>query len=127
MNLRPSFPKLFILFALTAVVPLFAAEKGFLGLKIDMKGDPSGSSSVFNPTIMSAWVSYIVPKSPADGHGMAIGDIVLAIDGVPAPGCKLSALKAKMSAGPGQTIHLKLKRSNGEIYTADLTVVPKTW
>lgn len=127
MNLPPFLPKLFLFFALTFAVPLVAVEKGFIGLKIDMKADASGLSSIFNPTIMSAWVGYIVPKSPADGHDMAIGDIVLEIDGIPLSGCKLSVLKAKMSARPGQTVHLKLKRSNGEIYTADLTAVPKTW
>jgi C-terminal processing protease CtpA/Prc len=112
--------------ALAIATPLVAAQKGFIGMQLDGKADPGSGLNFLNPTLLSGWVKYIVPKSPADGHGIAVGDSVLEIDGMPVPGCKLSALKAKLTVEPGQTVHLKLKRANGEIYTADLTAIPKT-
>jgi C-terminal processing protease CtpA/Prc len=115
-----------LLVALAIANPLVAAQKGFIGIALDGKADPGSGFSFLNPTLMSAWVKSIVPKSPADGHQITIGDIVLEIDGLPVPGCKLSALKTKLAVEAGQTIRLKLKRSNGEIYTVDLTAIRKT-
>jgi C-terminal processing protease CtpA/Prc len=127
--MKTIFPLWFILLFVTLVVatPLVAAQKGFIGMQLDFKADPGGGMNLLNPTLMLGWVKYIVPKSPADGHNITVGDILLEIDGAPVAGLKLSALKSKMSVAPGVTIHLKLKRPNGEIYTADLTVIPKTW
>jgi C-terminal processing protease CtpA/Prc len=116
---------LLLFVALAIAAPLVAAQKGFIGMALDGKADPGSGLNFLNPTLMSSWVKSIVPKSPADGHHITVGDIVLEIDGMPVPGCKLSALKTKLAVEAGQTIHLKLKRSNGEIYTADLTAIPK--
>ena len=118
---------LLLIVALAVTTPLVAAQKGFIGMQLDGKAAPGSGLNFLNPTLMSGWVKYIVPKSPADGHNITVGDILLEIDGAPVAGLKLSALKSKMSVEAGQTIHLKLKRSNGEIYTADLTAIPKTW
>lgn len=122
------FPLRFVplLAALAIATPLVGAPKGFIGMQLDGKADPGSGLNFINPTLMSGWVKYIVPKSPADGHNIAVGDIVLEIDGMPVAGCKLSALKAKLTVEAGQTVHLKLKRANGEIYTADLIAIPKT-
>ena len=116
---------LLLFIALAIATPLVAAQKGFIGMALDGKAAQGSGLNFLNPTLVSIWVKSIVPKSPADGHHISVGDIVLEIDGMPMPGCKLSALKTKLAVEAGQTIRLKLKRSNGEIYTADLTAIPK--
>jgi C-terminal processing protease CtpA/Prc len=55
-------------------------------------------------------VTSIDPAGPAAGSGIAIGDIVLAVDGVDANGDDARLANELLRAPPGTTVHLGLKR-----------------
>ena len=111
--------------AVTSASPLRAAEKGWIGLAFDLKGVSDSTPSVFSPTVMSCSVKYVFPNSPADGHHIVWGDIVVEINGQPITGCKLAKLKSMLQVKVGKTVSVKFRRSNGEIYTAELTAILK--
>ena len=123
MKTIPAFHRLFLLLALTTAAALPAAEKGWVGMGLDVKLGTNGS--LLSPVVGLASVKSIAPNSPADGHKIAVGDSLVEIDGLVVPGCKGSALKAKLTVEPGKALRLKFKRANGDIYDAELTAVSK--
>ncbi len=110
-----------LMFALAA--PMRATEKGELGFGLNVK---LGGSSLFKLIVAWASIKSIALNSPADGHGIAIGDLLMEVDGLAVPGCKGSDLKAKLTVAPGRTVRLKFKRNSGEIYAVEITAVGKS-
>ena len=53
------------------------------------------------------------------------GDIV-EVDGIKVAGAKASVMAARMKKRPGESLVLRLLRTNGETYTATLSAVPQT-
>lgn len=117
------FHRVMLLLTFATAAPLFAAEKGWVGMGLDVKLGINGS--LLSPVVALASVKSIAPNSPAAGQKIAVGDSLVEIEGLVVPRCKGSALKAKLTVEPGKTVRLKFKRANGEIYEVELTTVPK--
>ncbi|MEY2506011.1 MAG: hypothetical protein QOH01_340 [Verrucomicrobiota bacterium] len=93
-----------------------AGEKGWFGFGVAIKGE----GFFLNPILASATVDVVQPKSPAAEKGIAVGDEVLQIEGTDVPGTRALKLRPLMQKEVGQTLHLKLKRANGETYSVAL-------
>ncbi|MFN2475823.1 MAG: PDZ domain-containing protein [Chthoniobacterales bacterium] len=97
-----------------------APEKGYFGFKLgaETTGFP------LNPTVKRVVIKSVVPDSPAAGH-LEVGDEIIEAEGHAVPGAKALQLKPIMQKSPGETVHLKLKRANGESYSVNLTAVKR--
>jgi C-terminal processing protease CtpA/Prc len=106
---------------LTAVVALLGGAavaqepKGTFGLlaTVDVDG-------IFNPTLKSVVVRSVQAGMPAALAGIVPGDSVLEVDGVKVSGAKATAMAERMKKKPGESVVLKLLRSNGETYVVTL-------
>ena len=94
---------------------LWAEEKGWFGFGTAIRG-----TGLFNPTILSATVDSVEPKSPAADKSIAVGDEIIQVENTDVPRHKASGLKPLMQKAVGESLHLKLKRPNGETYSVTL-------
>ena len=60
------------------------------------------------------------PKSPAADKSIAVGDEIIQVENTDVPRHKASELKPLMQKAVGESLHLKLKRPNGETYSVTL-------
>ena len=97
-----------------------AGEKGWFGFATALK-----ASGIFNPTIFSVTVESIEAKSPAAEKSIAAGDQIIQLENTDVPGHKASELKPLMQKQVGESLHLKLKRPNGEIYSVTLVAAKR--
>jgi len=108
------------------VVTAAVAADGFFGfaLRTDFGG------SFWNPILSVATISVVAPGSATAKNGVAVGDALLELEGIPVPGAKdepLKKLKAilKKEAQVGDRLHMKLRRANGEVYSVVLVAEPR--
>ena len=87
-----------------------AAEKGWFGFRLGVKGE-----GMLNPTVKSVTAQSVEPRTPAAEHKIAAGDEIVEVGGVLVPGRKANELKPLMEKKAGEVVHLRLKRTNGEI------------
>jgi C-terminal processing protease CtpA/Prc len=97
-----------------------AADKGYFGFGLGVKGE-----GMFNPTVKSVTVQSIQPGTPAAEQKIAVGDEIVEVEGVSVPGRKANELKPLMEKKVGEVIHLRLKRANGEIYSVTMTAIKR--
>lgn len=97
-----------------------APEKGYFGFRIEAQT----SGFMFNPTVKRVSIKSVEPNSPAAGR-VAVGDEIIEAEGHAVPGGKALELKPMLQKSPGETVHLKLKRANGESYSVELTAVKR--
>lgn len=83
------------------------------------------ADGIFNPRLRSVQVQSVTPGLPAAAAGMAAGDSVLEVEGRPVTGALASDMARLMKKSPGETLVLKLGRSNGEVVTVRLTAVAR--
>ena len=95
-----------------------AAAAGTFGFvaKVDADG-------WFNPRLKSVLIQSVVPGLPAATAGLAVGDIVVEVDGRAVAGAAASEMADLMKKTPGQKLNLKLRRPRGDTYTVELTAV----
>jgi carboxyl-terminal processing protease len=62
-----------------------------------------------------------LPDSPAQKAGVAPGDVILEVDGVPAAGLDLRAVVQRIVGAPGSVVRLKLARRDGREVVLDIT------
>lgn len=115
-----------ILIALATTVALLftadaAPEKGWFGFHIDVKT----AGFVLNPTVASVTILDIAPNSPAAGQHINAGDEIVEAEGKPVPGARALQLKPLLTKSPGEVLHLRLKRKDGEVYSVTLTAAKK--
>jgi len=101
---------LFVSFATHA-----ADDKGGYGFAVTV-----AVAGIFDHTLKSVVVKSVDPGLPAAAAGLAAGDILLEVEGKPVPGSKAEDMMAQMKRKPGEPLNLKLKRANGDIYSATL-------
>ena len=120
-----SLPRVVLLsFALCLMLTLQAdagAGKGWFGLVVDVDG--SGFS--FNPVLRSVTISKVIAGSPAATQGLASGDQVTEVEGLVVAGRRAKEVELVMQKSVGETLHLRLKRPNGEVYSAVLVAAAK--
>jgi C-terminal processing protease CtpA/Prc len=95
--------------------------RGWFGVKLDV--DTTGFS--LNPTLRSVTISKVIAGSPAASQGLASGDQVQEVEGLTVPGRKAREVQAVMHRSVGETLHLRLKRVNGDVYSVALTAVAR--
>jgi C-terminal processing protease CtpA/Prc len=98
-----------------------AGERGYFGFGMAVKG----GGFFLNPTIESISIAQVVPGSPTAQARIAVGDRIVKVEGIAIAGRKASELKAAAAREVGQTLHLELKRPNGQVYSAALVAVPR--
>lgn len=93
-----------------------AAENGWFGfaLAIDAEG-------ILNPKLRSIKIEKVFPGSPAAKAGLAVGDMIVEIEGIAVAGTKAATLKAAIQKPVGETLRLKIKR--GSDATLDVAVI----
>lgn len=98
-----------------------AGEKGWFGvrLQVETKG------FVLNPTLRAVRLREVVPNSPAAAQDLRAGDEVVEAEGKMVVGSNGREMQVLMTKQPGEVLHLRLKRSSGEIYSANLTAIKK--
>lgn len=104
---------------LICVSTVGAAEKGWFGFELEIAGE----GFFLNPTLRAVRVASIVPQSPAAAQSIAAGDEIVQVENTEVPGKKANELKPLIQKQPGESVHLKLKRRNGEIYSVTLVAV----
>ena len=97
-----------------------APEKGYFGFKLAV----STSGFMLNPTVDRVTVGGVAPNSPAAGR-VGVGDEIIEAEGHAVPGGKALQLKPLLQKSPGETVHLKLKRADGESYSVEITAVKR--
>jgi C-terminal processing protease CtpA/Prc len=93
-----------------------AAEKGWFGLGVAIKGE----GFFLNPILRSMIVDTVVARSPAAEKGIAIGDEVIRLENTDVAGRRALELRPLMQRAVGESLHLKLKHPNGETYSVTL-------
>ena len=96
-----------------------AGERGYFGFGMAVKG----GGFFLNPTIQTIAIASVVPGSPTARARIAVGDSIVKIEGVAIAGRKANDLKAAAARNVGETLHLELKRSNGQVYSVALVAV----
>ncbi len=109
------------LFTLFAVGPVaHAAGDAWYGLKLNVEAD-----GVLHPIVHSIKVEKVWPASPAAQAGLAVGDVVVEIQGLKVDGAKADELKKAMSKKVGETLRLKVKHDGNELRDCTLTAAQK--
>jgi len=80
---------------------------------------------MFDHTLKSAVIKTVEPGLPAAAAGISPGDTVLEVEGRRVQGSKASDIAALMKRKAGESVSLKLKRVNGEVYVSALVAAQK--
>lgn len=80
---------------------------------------------ILRPRLKSVLIGAVTPGLPAAVAGIAPEDSVLEVEGRPISSSVASEMAALMRKAPGETLHLKLKRTSGEVYAVRLTAVER--
>ena len=108
------------LFLLSCGGPALAAEKGWFGFRLGVKGE-----GMIDPTVKSVTVQSVQPGTPAAEQPISVGDEIVEVEGVSVPGRKANELKPLMEKKVGEVIRLRLKRANGENYSVTMTAAKR--
>ena len=95
-----------------------AAEKGFFGFGLAVKGE-----GMINPTVKAMMVESVKPGTPAAEQKIAVGDEIVEVEGVSVPGRKAKEIRPLMEKKVGEVVRLRLKRANGETYSVTMTAI----
>ena len=103
-----------------------AADKGSFGFALRTEFD----GTFWSPVLSVASIAQVVQNSPTAKTGLVVGDVLLELEGITVPGAKdeeLKKLKAvlKRDAHVGDQLRMKLRRANGEVYSAVLVAEPR--
>ena len=110
----------YLLGILFGVVGLVAAQelKGYFGFTVKIDAD-----GFFAPTLKSALVQSTKEGMPAERAGMVAGDRILEVEGVAVAGARASDMAELMRKKPGETLVLRIMRTDGEVYKVRLVAV----
>jgi C-terminal processing protease CtpA/Prc len=98
-----------------------AAEKGWFGFGVAIKGE----GFFLNPILRSVTVDTVEARSPAGEKGMAIGDEIIRLENTDVSGHRALELRPLMQRSVGESLHLRLKRPNGDNYSVTLIAAKK--
>ncbi len=121
MKIAPALLRLCLACVLFVAIPAHAGESGYLGISIKAEGE----GAFWNPTIKSVKVAKVVPGSPAEAAGIAVGDSIVEIEGKQVEGAKASDLRPYMQREVGQQLRLAVKKPSGEVKTVSVVAGAK--
>jgi hypothetical protein len=90
------------------------------GTREPFEADMAGFSLLMNDSLTTAWVNFVVPGAAASDAGLAVGDTLVAIDGKPANGTRIRALRQRFHRD-GERIVLTVRRG-GKTRTVTLVL-----
>jgi C-terminal processing protease CtpA/Prc len=96
-------------------------EKGWLGLTFTV--DTGGTAD--SPIVELIKIESVTPGSPAAKAGLAVDDIVTAVQGIAIPGAKMQELQAATKISVGQIVKLNIKHGEGQPHDISLISVAK--
>jgi S1-C subfamily serine protease len=90
-----------------------ATERAWYGfhIKPQLVGFP------LNPVVKSVVIDKVKANSPATAHNIAIGDEIIEAEGKTVPGARALQLLWIANKQPGEWLHMRLKRTNGQTYS----------
>lgn len=98
-----------------------APKPGTLGFAVDIDGE----GSFLNPTLKTVTIKSVVPGRPAATAGIKPGDQIVEVEGRQVKGSKARELQPLMKKNAGETLALRLRKPDGEIYAVALVAAPK--
>jgi regulator of sigma E protease len=98
-----------------------AGERGYFGFAPEV----SAGGFFLNPTVKRIAIHSVAPDSPAARGGIRAGDEVVDVEGVAVVGSKALKLRSLAEREVGQTLHLRLRRPDGAVYTVALVAVER--
>jgi len=111
-------PKMWLFLWLLAPTLAFAGDKGWTGLTVR-------TNVSWMLSVKTAVVAEVQKDSPAEKANIAVGDSITSIEGCDIPGCGVNKAKGLIGKSVGETVHLKLKRQNGEEYSVALVMAAR--
>ena len=121
--MQTRFPAALFVLLLSVSSAVWSGERGYFGFGITVDGE----GMMWNPTLRSVKIESVAPKSPAALAGMVTGDELVEVGGKVVAGAKGNDLKAQIGKDIGESLHLKLRRGNGELASVTLVAAAKTW
>ncbi len=87
-----------------------AAERAWYGFHIK----PETTGFPLNPIVKSVVIDKVKLNSPASAEKIRVGDEIIEAEGKVVPGTRAIQLYFLLSKEPGNVLHLRLKRADGE-------------
>ena len=117
--IRPAtFAFFLILFAFSPIA--HAAGDAWYGMKLNVEAD-----GILHPVVHSIKVGKVWPESPAARAGLAVGDVMVEIEGLKVDGAKADELKKAMNKKVGETLRLKIQHDGKALRDCTLTAARK--
>jgi len=98
-----------------------AGEKGYLGISFSVESE----GFFLNPTLKTVKIDKVRANGPAAKAGIEAGDLLLELEGKKIAGSKANDMKASMDKEVGQTVHLAVQKSSGEVKQLAVVAGPK--
>ena len=98
-----------------------AADRAWYGFHIK----PETAGFALNPIVKSVVIDKVKENSPASAQHIRVGDEIIEADGNIVPGNRAIRLIFLLNKEPGNMLHLRLKRADGEKYTVVVQGIKK--
>ena len=89
-----------------------AAERAWYGFHIR----PETAGFPLNPIVKSVVIDKVKANSPASAQDIRVGDEIIEAEGKIVPGTRAIQLIFLLNKEPGNVLHLRLRRADGERY-----------
>ena len=101
----------------------WAGERGYFGFGFSLDAE----GAFWNPTIRTAKIAKVSPKSPAALAGLVVGDEVIEVAGKLVAGAKGKDIQALIEKDIGQSVQVKVRHANGDVASVTLVATASTW
>jgi C-terminal processing protease CtpA/Prc len=101
-----------------------AWERGGYGLKVNVNGDINSDHK--NPLLTSMKIEAVEPGSPGALAGIVVGDEIIEVAGLAVFSRRASEILPLMQKQVGQSVDVKIKRSDGSVFAVTMVAVPLT-
>lgn len=113
---------IFVVASLFVLSTSFAWEPGAFGMKLKVDGDINSDRN--NPLLTSMKVESVEPNSPGERAGIAVGDEIIEVAGLAIFSRRASEILPLTRKQAGESITVKVKRSDGSVFEATMVAVP---